>query len=71
MTTEHLSRCDDDSVLVKSEELPAAPSPHLPPEKLESDGLRKEFRPVTALHTKEKRSVLIYNRDVFAYSFLA
>jgi hypothetical protein len=64
VTTEHLSRCDDGSVLVKSEELPAAPSP-LPPEKL-----RIESHPVTALHTKEKRSVLIFNRDVFAYSFL-
>ncbi len=59
--SEHLSRCDDDSVLVKAEELPVAPSP-LPPEKLESDGLRIEYRPVTALHTKEKRSVLIQQR---------
>jgi hypothetical protein len=49
---------------VKAEELPAAPSP-LPPEKLQI-----EYRPVTALHTKEKRSVLIYIRGVFASSFL-
>jgi hypothetical protein len=56
-------------VWVKAEELPVAPSP-LPPEKLESDGIRIEYRPVTALHAKEKRSVLIFNRDVFAYSFL-
>jgi hypothetical protein len=55
---------------VKAEELPAAPSPHLPPEKLDSDGLRIEYRPLTALHTKEKRSVLIFNRDVFAFEFL-
>ncbi len=56
MTTEHLSRCDDDSVLVKSEELPVAPSP-LPPENLDSDELPIKSQLVTALNTKEKRLV--------------
>jgi hypothetical protein len=51
-------------VLVKAEELPAAPS-SLPPENLDSDGVR-----VTALNTKKERSVLIYNRDVFAFEFV-
>jgi hypothetical protein len=58
-------------VLVKAEELPAAPSP-LPPENLDSDELRIKSQLVTALNTKEKRLVPLipYNRDFFAFKFL-